>query len=159
MADIAMQIGQQEIAWDGFERALEMKENFSPDTKVRQTLIDYCQNQQAAIAKFESPDAPDAWTAATRQRHVAELAWARQYQDDYHAWEAKQIAAGVALDDPSFYTDFFKTRPSIASPVGHADEVETRFFAPDGVLDGIPAGLLVAGLFMLAELLAGKAKR
>jgi len=82
-----------------------------------------------------------------------------QYQDEYHAWEAKQIAAGVALDDPSFYTDFFKTRPSIASPVGHADEVETRFFAPDGVLDGIPAGLLVAGLFMLAELLAGKAKR
>ncbi len=149
MADIAVQVGQNEIAWDGFERALEMKESFSPDAKVRQALVDYCAKQQAVIAKYESPDAPDEWTTKTRQRHVAELAWARQYQDDYHAWEAKQIAAGIALDDPSFYTGFFHGRPSIASPVGHVDEVEKRFFAPDSILDGAPAGVLLAGIFML----------
>lgn len=159
LADIAFQMGQNEIAFDGYERALEMKDNFSPDENIRAVLTSFCITQQGRIADVEASSAPAAWIDKTRQRHQSELAWARKYQDDYHAFEAQQIATGLALDSPGFYTPFFQNRPSIASPIGHADESATRFFAPDGPADALPAGLLLGGIFMFVGALTAKPTR
>jgi hypothetical protein len=159
LAHVAQQIGQLEIAWDGYERAVELGDAFAPDAAAREALVRHCRAAQAAIARAEAPADPAGWEATTRRRHREELAWAHQYQGEYEAWEAGQIERGVPLEAPGFYEEFFKTHPPIASPVGHADELEVHYFKPNGVADALPAGVLGGGLAMLAGALGAKRVR
>ncbi len=58
LAHIAEQIGQLQVAWDGYQRALDLQTAFSPDAAIRAELIAHCQARQDAIARVESPDDP-----------------------------------------------------------------------------------------------------
>ena len=147
LGHIAEQVGQLEIAWNAYERALEMQDRFSPREDVRKALVEHCLARQRAIAEIKART--DDWSGPMRQKHRDELAWGEQYQKDYQAFEAKQIAAGVALDDPHFYDAFFAGRASIASDPGRVDDVEVVYKAPHGMIDALPTGLLAAGVVMM----------
>jgi hypothetical protein len=140
--------GQREIAWNAYERAVELSERFSPVTAVREQMVALCRERQGKIALSVAAKDRAAWEEKTRKRHVAELAWGQAYQRDYQAWEAKQIEAGVPLKAPDFYTAFFKDRKPIASDPGMADDVLITFTGPQHGLDYLPPLVLGAGLAM-----------
>jgi hypothetical protein len=117
------EVGQPSIAWEAYERAVELSDSFWPDAGVRQKMIDFCRSRQNRLAESESSSDPGAWQTKMRQRHGDELAWGLAYQKAYQDYEASQIAAGVPLDDPQFYAGFFKGRPPIASNPGQADDL------------------------------------
>jgi hypothetical protein len=150
-------VGERAIAWNAYECAIEMKEQFSPDPEVCEQLAALCRDAQDEIAKSESPGNLEAWQSDMRQTHVKELAWGREYQRAYQDFEAGQIAAGIPLDDPKFYDPFFEDRAPIASSVGLADEVIVTRVRAGSVGDFLPCMLLGAGVF-LAIGLAGASR-
>jgi hypothetical protein len=111
------------IAWNAYERAIGMKDQFWPDPAVCAKFVDLCKQRQHGIAQVEFPSDPAGWQQRIRQVHRDELAWGQAYQTAYHDYEAKQIASGVRLDDPKFYDAFFAGRPPIASDVGDSDDL------------------------------------
>ncbi len=141
-------VDQPEIAWNAYERAIELKDTFWPDEKIQQQMVDICRERQANILKF-FPEAPDT----LRQQHRDELAWGIAYQTAYHDFEAKQIAAGVPLDDPHFYDAFFKDRPPIASDPGLADDLLVRHRQARLFSESLPLGMLGMGVGMLLALI------
>jgi tetratricopeptide (TPR) repeat protein len=154
LANIAYRENQQEIAWDGYERAQELASGL-PSEEVQMAFMEYCRRQQMEIARRESPEKADQWQARTRVRHRAELAWAHRYQEEYQAFEAQQIAAGVPMDDPAFYSPFRASHPPIASPVGSADTVTV--VSKHGFFNRLPMSLLAAGtVALLASLFLRK---
>jgi hypothetical protein len=72
------------------------------------------------------------------------LAWGLAYQQAYQSYEAAQISAGVALNDPDFYTAFFRTHPSIASSPGLSDDAILTRTEARSLTDFLPC--LVLGL-------------
>ena len=101
---------------------IEMQNLFWPDPAVRDKVVAICRTRQANIAKVEDAANPSAWQEKMRILHNKELAWGLAYQKDYQDFEAKQIAAGISLNDPNFYAPFFQNRPSIASSPGLSDD-------------------------------------
>jgi hypothetical protein len=148
MGRIMENIGQYSIAWEGYERAVELQDHFWPDARIRANLVSICKDRQAAIAQIEAPSKSDAWQASMRARHVAELAWGQAYQKAYHEFEASQIAAGVPLDDPKFYNTFFQNRPNIASDPGLSDDILVIHKHPKAWADVLPCMLLGLGIGM-----------
>ena len=114
---------QLAIAWNAYERAIEMEDQFWPDPAVCAKFVDLCKRRQDGIAQMEFPSDPATWQQRMRQAHRDELAWGQSYQKAYQDYEAKQIAAGVPLSDPKFYGAFFAGRPPIASDVGDSDNL------------------------------------
>jgi hypothetical protein len=143
------EIGQSSIAWNGYERAVEMKDQFWPDPAVCAEMVDLCRSNQLNIARQENPDDPQGWQDKMRKVHQAELAWGMAYQKSYQEFEAARIAAGVRLDDPDFYTPFFKGRPSIASDPGLVDYDVVTHLAPSDGFDFLPCMVLGAGLWLM----------
>jgi hypothetical protein len=143
---IMQNIGQRQIAWNGYERAVELKDSFWPDPIIRQKFVDICRDRQGEIAKLEDPTHPDAWQQKMRAQHLSELAWGLAYQNAYQDFEASQIKAGVPLDDPNFYAKFFQGRPSIASAPGLADDIVVTHLKPTSWVDLLPTLVLGAGL-------------
>jgi hypothetical protein len=81
---------------------------------VRARLVKTCRDRQTAIARQEDAADPGRWERQMRTRQVAELAWGRAYQKAYWDFESAQIAGGVPLDKPDYYTAFFAGRSPIA---------------------------------------------
>jgi hypothetical protein len=123
LGTICEQVGQREIAWEAYERAVEMSDRFSPDPVIRTTLIAYCHKRQSAIASQERKSDPADWENAIRKRHQDELAFGQKWQQTCQEYEAKQIASGTSLDSPDFYNNFHDF-PKLASSPGHVDEAE-----------------------------------
>jgi hypothetical protein len=139
------------IAWDAYERACEFPAGFWPTGDASATLIRYCRARQDAIARSIAPTDPAGWQAQQRKAHAEELAWGRAYQQAYQDFERKQIEAGVSLDDPHFYDAFFKDRPSIASAVGHADDIFVTQLQPRYWMDYLPCVTLGVGVCLLVD--------
>jgi hypothetical protein len=152
LSQIMNNVGQWAIAWNACERAVELQETFWPDADIRAAMVKQCRDLQSSIAIKESKDNPDAWQTKMRQQHQAELAWGISYQNAYHDFEARQIAAGVPLDDPNFYAAFFKNRAPIASNPGRADDLLVTHTKATSISDALPSAVLAMGLGMLIAL-------
>ena len=77
-------------------------------------FIAHCKKRQDSL--YEFPDLADF-----ERTFESELKIGQDFQLAYQKYEEEQIAAGRALDDPTFY-DAFNTRyGNIATPVGDAD--------------------------------------
>jgi hypothetical protein len=154
---ITMQaLGQNAIAWNAYERAVELADHFWPDANVRAKMIDQCRTMQAQLANDESPNDADAWQLKMRDIHERELAWGLAYQKAYQDYEAGQIAAGVPLDHPDFYAAFFEGRSPIASPPGLADDFVLTQREAGTLADTLPCMTLGFALAMVVALLTGK---
>ncbi|HET6247158.1 MAG TPA: hypothetical protein VFE47_05605 [Tepidisphaeraceae bacterium] len=146
---------QRAIAWNAYERAVELQDHFWPDPAVRQKMVDLCRARQATLATTEAPGDPSAWQKTMRDRHRRELAWGMAYQKAYQDYEAAQIAAGVPLDRADFYAAFFKGRPPIASPPGLADDFVLTQHEAVTLADMLPCMVLGFSLAMLAAFCTG----
>jgi len=139
-------VGQFELAWNGYERAIEMKDQFWPEASTRDAMAAWCRARQAAIAKREAPSTPDQWQERMRQQHAAELTWGKSYQTAYQDYEAAQIKAGKSIDDPNFYDAFFAGRKSIASSPGLADDFIVTDLKARSIDDVLPLAVLGTGV-------------
>ena len=151
LGEIMLRVGQRYLAWNCYERAARMADQFSPKAELQQFLRDHCQARQAVIEKSLKPD--DA--AGLRTKFEAELAFGEAYQRDYQAYTEQKIDAGANLNDPHFFDEFHAGRPSIASKVGpeewYAGEVrgygiagKSRAFWAWGLLTGGACVLVLA---------------
>ena len=114
LGEIMLRVGQRYLAWNSYERAARMAEQFSPKADLQVFLRDHCKSRQAAIEKSIKPDE----AAGLRSKFDAELDFGESYQRDYQAYADEKIAAGRNLDDPHFFDEFHAGRPPIASKVG-----------------------------------------
>ena len=149
LGSVIERVQQRQIAFNAYERALQMQERMGPTAETRKTLVAFCQKRQKAIAQEHSPADPQAWMDEMRQLHRKELAWGEQYQRDYQQYEAKRIAEGMALDNPKFYEDFFRGRPPVASDPGLADDIYITRTRRRSFRDASPLIAFGAGLGML----------
>jgi hypothetical protein len=143
LGKIMLDVGQPYIAWDAFERAARLADGFWPDPAIRQKFIDHCRARQHDIEAALNDVTPQQLRVA----FDAELKRGTDYQQAYQEYESDKLAHGARTDDPHFYDDFNSTHGSIASDVGHADEV---FFVPDGpagLTAELPAAILGGGIF------------
>ena len=135
LGETMLRVGQRHVAWSAFERAVRLADQFWPDPALREFLRTHCRKRQADIEQAlthpppaarrrpdwqatTGPQLPAEEVAALRPRFEAELAHGERYQREYQEFEARQIAAGVPLDDAHFYGAFNAGREPIASPVG-----------------------------------------
>lgn len=134
LGEIMLRVGQRFIAWTAFERAARMAEQFWPDPAIQQVLRDHCQNRQTQIEESlrrpayplaNTDPVPQAEIATLRERFDAELAHGESFQRAYQDYEAAKIAAGASIDDEHFYDDFHAGRPSIGTPPGSEEWLQT----------------------------------
>ena len=147
LGQLMERVGQRRIAWACYARAQAMQERWWPDATIRSALVSHAQERQQAIAAAiaedivkdiaegrpgenaagSSADLPG--TSAEEIHHSLQAAYEQElalgtaWQAARHAYEAEQIAAGHALDDPHFFDAFQAEHGSIVSPVGRADQV------------------------------------
>jgi hypothetical protein len=150
LGEIMLRVGQRYIAWCAYERAVLTAEAFLPDANVRGRFVAHCRARQALIEQ----SLPAGEVAALRDRFNAELKHGQDYQARYQQYEAGHIAAGVALDDPTFYDAFHAQHGKINSPLGEAD----LFITEDkpvakGLKTRVASAVFGAGLFALTAVL------
>jgi hypothetical protein len=114
LGEIMLRVGQRYLAWNCYERAARLADQFSPLAAEQQFLRLHCRARQDAIEK----SLPANEVAELRPRFEAELAFGEAYQRDYQAYEEQKIQAGANLGDEHFYDEFHAGRPPIASKVG-----------------------------------------
>ncbi len=139
-------MGQRHIAWDAYERAVELQDHFWPDVAIRSKFVALCRARQNEIGKLEDRQDPAWWQQNMRARHGSELAWGRALQKAYHDFEASRIAAGVSLNDPNFYTPFYQSHPSIASSPGLSDDAIVVHLEAKTWMDFLPCLVLGIGV-------------
>jgi hypothetical protein len=151
LGEIMLRVGQRYIAWNCYERAARLADQFSPLAAEQQFLRQHCRARQDAIQK----SLPANEIAELRPRFEAEFAFGEAYQRDYQAYEKQKIQAGANLGDEHFYEEFLAGRPPIASKVGPEEwyagsraRIEDKFHAfwSWGLLAG-GAGLLLVALW------------
>jgi hypothetical protein len=127
LGETMLRVGHRHLAWSAFERAQRLAEKqpaFPRDhCRARQKDLEESMTHTAGWTHYPpwqraNPPVPAEDVAALRPRFEAELAHGEAYQRAYQEHEERQIAAGVALDDPHFYDAFHAGREPIASPVG-----------------------------------------
>lgn len=151
LATIMEVIGQREIAWNAYERTLELSDKFWPDPAIREKLRTHCRERQRLLAQREAVGNEKAWEAQMRAQHQKELAWGLNYQKQYQEYEAATISKGVTLEDPHFYDSFFAAHPSVASATGLADDmlITTK---QASFVDSLPCIAIGAGITMCLAL-------
>lgn len=149
LGEIMMRVGQRYLAWNCYERAARMADQFSPKADLQEFLRAHCRDRQAGIERSLPPD--DA--AGLRPKFDAELAFGEAYQRDYQEYTERKVAAGADLDDPHFFDEFHAGRPPIASHVGPEEWYagEVRGFGLRGKVRAFWAwGFLTGGACFLA---------
>ena len=150
------------MAWKAYRRALDTSGRFSTDEETRQKFIVHCDARQEDLEKRIAETSGET-AAVARERLESEfkknLAEGIAYQQALADYEAAQIKAGIAIDDPTFY-DAFKTKHgSIATPVG--DEGEVKYTASDTsrAINAFPAVIFYAGLGSMLGLFLTRRRR
>jgi hypothetical protein len=148
LGEIMMRVGQREIAWCAYERAVQLQDGFSPDAEVVRKIVSHCRGRQAVV-ESQSPLPAEV----RRARFEAELAFGQRLR----TYEKERIHAGVDLTDPQFYEAFESEQGRISTPVGPEDEFLVRHDSSSQSLDPDtdaavdhfpwPNVLLFAGLF------------
>lgn len=148
LGNIMEAIGQNELAWNAYERTIGMKDKFWPDPATGEAMVSLCRKRQGVIASRESANDPHGWEGGMRNRHQRELAFGLGEQKAWQEFEQTQISAGVALNDPQFYAAFYKNHPSIASAAGLADDMIVTTKEGRSASDLLPCAMLGAGMAM-----------
>jgi hypothetical protein len=148
LGEIMMRVGQREIAWCAYERAVQVQDEFSTNADVVREIVSHCRRRQGIIETQTSVSAQ-----SRRARFNAELEFGRRLR----IYEKQQIDARADANDPQFYDDFESEHGPIASPVGPEDEFlvyhdrSSQILDPDteAAVDHYPwpTILLFAGLF------------
>jgi hypothetical protein len=114
LGEIMLRVGQRYLAWNCYERASRMADQFWPTPEMQQFLRDHCKSRQTAIEESLSTNE----VAELRPKFDKELAFGEAYQRDYQAYADEKIQAGANLNDPHFFDEFHEKRGPIASQVG-----------------------------------------
>jgi len=114
LGEIMTRVGQRYLAWNCFERASRMAEQFWPTAGSQEFLRDHCRGRQEEIEK----SLPAAEVAALRSRFESELAFGQNYQRDFQVYTEDNIRAGGNVNDAHFFDAFHAARGPIASKVG-----------------------------------------
>ena len=114
LGEIMLRVGQRYLAWNCYERASRLADQFSPKAELKQFLRDHCRARQAHIEKSLKPEE----VAALRPKFETELAFGEAYQREYQEYTERKVAAGANLNDPQFFDEFHTGRDPIASRVG-----------------------------------------
>ena len=129
-------VNQRHLAWDAYERAIELGERFSPRAEIRDGLIAHCRQRQQELAhKLHESE------ASLRARHQADLAHGLDFRSTYQADEAARLAAGATAADPNLDSTFLAAHPPIATPPGDEDAVFTPL--PVRFIDAVPLWIAV----------------
>ncbi len=153
LGEIMLRVGQRHIAWEAYQRALEMSGRFWPEEAVRKPLIEHCRARKKLIESSMS----DRDVQKMKRRFRQELQHGRDWQNAYRAFEKKRIRQGVSINRDNFHKPFLEKHGKIASDPGDADWI--RFKVTDDVI--IPwVGILffagLGGLFVGLLLYVGK---
>lgn len=154
LGEIMLRVGQRYLAWNCYERASRMADQFWPTADMQQFLRDHCKSRQTAIEKSLKPNE----VAELRPKFDKELAFGEAYQRDYQTYAEEKIQSGANLNDPHFFDEFHEKHGPIASQVGpeewyagtrHGGQMEAGFkaFWRWGILSG-GACVLLAGVVM-----------
>ena len=114
LGEIMLRVGQRYLAWNCYERASRMAEQFWPNATMQEFLRTHCRERQQSIEK----SLPESESAKLRPNFDRELAFGLKYQQEYQAYAEQQIQAGRNLNDPHFFDEFHSGRSPIASKVG-----------------------------------------
>jgi hypothetical protein len=114
LGEIMLRVGQRYLAWNCYERASRLADQFWPTPEGREFLRNHCAQRQATI----EASLPRDEVASLRPKFDAELAFGEAYQRDYQAYEEQKILAAANPNDEHFYDEFHAGRPPIASKVG-----------------------------------------
>lgn len=114
LGEIMLRVGQRYLAWNCYERAAWLADQFAPKVDAREFLRTHCRARQQAIEKSLLPNE----VATLRPKFEAELAFGEAYQRDFQAYTEQKVQAGGNLNDPHFFDEFHAGRPPIASKVG-----------------------------------------
>jgi hypothetical protein len=114
LGEIMLRVGQRYLAWECYERANRLADQFWPTPEGREFLRNHCAHRQATI----EASLPREEVAGLRPRFESELAFGEADQRDYQAFEEQKIQTGANINDEHFYDEFLAGRPPIASKVG-----------------------------------------
>jgi len=145
LGEIMLRVGQRHIAWEAYERALRMKNQFWPDPAVRRKWVAHCRQRQHHIeATFSRKRVTEM-----KRTFNAERRHARSWQQAYRAFERERLRNGHDLTDPSFHDPFFEKHGPISTEPGRADwlRVERTVYDPSFVT--MPLVWLLGGVFGL----------
>jgi hypothetical protein len=128
MGETMLRVGQRFLAWNCYERASRLAEQFWPKPELQDFLKQHCKQRQQVIEETLSKKD----VVELRPQFERELAYGQKYQKEYQEYVAKKIAAGVSIDVPDFYDEFNQAHKSIATKPGkeewYATEGQTNYF-------------------------------
>ena len=108
---------------------------------ILKKFAEHCRKRQGVIEQQLSEEE----RRELRPRFEAELAYGRRYQEEYQAYEAKQIGQAASLDEEHSYDAFLAGREPIASPVGEEEYI--RVTPSAWPTPNVVAIVLLAGIF------------
>ncbi len=121
LGDVMERMEQRRIAFAAYARALDLKDRFWPEARVRAAWAQRIEGRMQRIA--ESLGEP---IEALLAEHRAGLAEGEAYQQKQAAFEAKVRAEGGDLLAEGALSPFVAQAGSIASPPGAADTIYVR---------------------------------
>ncbi len=149
IAETMLRVGQRHIAWTAYARAKQQAERYSPDPDLQKFLIEHCSQRQTDIENDLNTDGE-----IMQIKFEDELAFGLEYQESYQSFEASELAAGVPINAPGFFDQFYADGTTIASPSAQEETyphaLRSSSYAANVILSN---ATLAAGLFSLLPLL------
>ncbi|MCB9539280.1 MAG: hypothetical protein H6704_23950 [Myxococcales bacterium] len=121
LGDVMERMEQRRIAFAAYARALDLKDRFWPDARIRDTWAQRIEGRMQRIAADLGEP-----IEALRAEHRAALAEGEAYQQKQAAFEAKLRADGADLLAEGALAPFVAAEGPIASPPGAADTIYVR---------------------------------
>ena len=151
LGEIMARVGENEIAWAAYRRALSMSERYSSDETIRDQFELNCRERMESLEWEIGGSSRSAGTVqrGLEERYERELARGLEYRSSLEEFERVQIAAGARVDDPNFYEPFHVANRSPATAVRRMDGVRLDRESHHPAWRYLPAPLLLAGLFSM----------
>lgn len=146
LGEIMYRIGQLHLAWEAYERAIRMKEEYWPDKALVDAFVEHCRTRQKAIEEY----LPETGRESLLSSFNAELNDAREWQKAYQQYERKRIRNGISTTRSDFHQPFLERHGSIATEPGKSDWIRVTVesgSAPNRIRLAISIMVLFAGLF------------
>ena len=158
LGGILERVGEAELAWKAYERAVQMLDRFWPRQEIRDGLFAHCRTRQRHLMQRLAQERGESHRAL-RDEVTAELERGTEFQKKLAQFEAKRIAEGLSLDNPDFYVPFYEEHGSVASPVTDRDYIVLAGDTERRLTDALPAALLYGGVGSMVGLLLAPRRR
>jgi tetratricopeptide (TPR) repeat protein len=159
LAETTLRVGQHELAWLAYRRALDTSQRFASDEETRKRFVAHCDARQTLLER-RIAESSDETAEAVRGRleggFQKNLTEGKAYQKAQAEYEEAQIKAGIAIDDPTFYDAFYNSHGSIATPVGNDGGVEFTARGWSRAINAFPAIIFYAGMGSMIGLLLSR---